>query len=215
MILFHVPISRLVSSQTLAPLCPSSHPHCEVALAAPQLFPFILAVSYGPMGVQVPKAQGFARIREAQTAICLGSEGEHLAPLTAQPSLLPWPSPCLGESASLNQPSTGPRQGAGLWVLLGCAWGWGGSEAFGVCSSMLQGLMEVPGKCSGWAQRGEEMRCQSSNAPPQPHPSTFPGRFTYSFLQSPFWGSSSAVSKPASWSLGPSFWEALPPPAVT
>lgn len=40
--------------------------------------------------------------------------------------------------------------------------------------------------------------------PPQPYPSTCPRSFTHSFVHSPFWGSGSALSKPTSWSLGPS-----------
>ena len=86
----------------------------------PQLFPFILAVSSGSWGVQVPKAQGFARIREAQTAICLGSEGGHPAPLTTQPNLLASPSPCLGGVARLK-PFLSLGLSAGPGVRLGCA----------------------------------------------------------------------------------------------
>lgn len=78
----------------------------KVALANPPTLPFILAVSCSRWGVWVPKAQGFARIREAQTAICLESgEGDtqhphHPAkpPSLSQPlpSWSCWTEPALG-----------------------------------------------------------------------------------------------------------------------
>ena len=55
LILFHVPISRLASSQTLTPPSLSSPPKGASA-APPRLFPFILAVSSGGgWGCQYPK----------------------------------------------------------------------------------------------------------------------------------------------------------------
>lgn len=71
-ILFHVPISRLVSSADSRPSLSELPPR---SLWLPlQPIPFILAVFCGGWGVLVPKAQGFARIREVKTEICLGSE---------------------------------------------------------------------------------------------------------------------------------------------
>lgn len=52
-ILFHVPISRLVSSQALTPPCLSS-PQGRFG-CPPQLFPFILAVSCSGWGCGCPK----------------------------------------------------------------------------------------------------------------------------------------------------------------
>lgn len=51
-------------------------------------------------------------------------------------------------------------------MLLGCAGGRGECEGAG-----FRNRWKSPEKNSGWAQRGEKIRCQSSNGPP-PHPST-------------------------------------------
>lgn len=133
---------------------------------SPRLFPFILAVSSGGWGCWYPKPRDLPRSEQRRQQFVWdqggGTPGAPRHP--AKPPSLPAPPGKSGCPGGVDRSRTGCRTSSAA----GVCWGRGGLSGIWGHISRCRGSWMPLERASGWAQRGEEFRCQSSNDSSQP-----------------------------------------------